>query len=113
VNLYVFGNDRRFYAVDVSISNTGEVKISAEPQGRELASYFNDITSGEVKFNYNANKLRMVHTTADLTRVYLFNQDITGWYIHRYNGYGDNFMYLFEQIDIDLFTCFGNSIYRI
>ena len=55
----------------------------------------------------------MIHTVADLTKVYLFNQDITGWYIHRYNGFDDNFMCLFEQIGVDLFTCFGNSIYRI
>lgn len=113
VNLYVFGNDRRFYAIDVSISNSGEVKISAEAQGRELASYFNTITSGEIRFNYNANKLRMAHISSGISTIYVFNQDITWWYIHRYNNYDDNFMAIFEQLDVDLFTCFGNSLYRI
>lgn len=113
VNLYVFGNDRRFYAVDISISNSWDVRISAESQWRELASYFNQITSWDVSFNYNANKLRMVHTISWLTQVYLFNQDVSWWYIHRYNWFDNNFMYFFDQIGVDLFTCFDNSIYRI
>lgn len=64
------------YAVDIAISSTGEVKITAEPQAFELSAYFNNISSGTVSFNYSSNKLRLVHTDSTDTTVYLLNQDV-------------------------------------
>lgn len=113
VNLYVFGNDRRLYAIDVSIASSGDVKVNSTPQALELSWYFDLISSGEVFFNYVANKLRMVHVDSWLTTVYVYNQDINWWYLHSYTSYDSNFMYFFEKIWVDIFTCFNSTIYRL
>jgi len=112
-NLYIFGNDRRFYAIDVSISSSGDIQIKAVPQALELSAYFDNISSGEVKFTYTSNRLRMVHVDSNDTTVYLFNQDVNGWYRHTYDSYNDNFFSFFGKIDTDTYTCHDSYIYRM
>jgi hypothetical protein len=52
-NLYIFGDDNRLYAINVTLSSTGEVILEEQLQADNLNTYFDKFESGKVLFKYS------------------------------------------------------------
>ncbi len=111
-NLYIFGNDRRLYSVDIEVWGTGEVVATAVDQGQLLVNYFSKITDGLVNFEYDGGTLYMVHKTSTpspLTTIYKYSDNYKCWLIDKYN-FNTNFFDRLYNIDGVKFSYTANTM---
>lgn len=111
-NLYIFGNDRRLYSVDIEVWGTWEVVATAVDQWQLLVNYFSKITDGTVSFEYDGGNLYMVHKTSTptpVTTVYKYNDNYKCWLIDRYN-FVTNFFEKLYNIDGVKFSYTTNTM---
>lgn len=111
-NLYMFGSDKKFYAVDLWTVTLGEVIAKTTDQGWLLVNYFSSFNGWDVTLHYVGGILYIVYRIWSVTQVFKYNSTYKVWLRDQYALWGNllNFVYM---IWIMRYTCSTNNIFAM
>jgi len=111
-NLYIFGSDKKFYAVDLGTVTLWEVVAKTTDQGWLLVNYFSAFNGGDVTMHYVGWVLYIVYRLWAVTQVYKYNSTYKVRLRDEYAFWGNlmNFIYLMW---VTKYTCNTNVIYAM
>lgn len=113
--LYIFGNDRRFYSIDLSAISLWEIIAKPIDIWDTLVNYFNALEWGDIKIYYNRWNLYIVHRWTTWSSVFKYNKFYKAWLIDSYSfsWYATNFFNFFYNIWQKSYTISWSRIYNI
>ena len=111
-NLYIFGSDKRLYAVDISSVTLWDIIGKLDDQWQILINYFNDFDWGDVRLLYDDWIIKVIYrSTTSKTSIYKYYPWTKSRIVDNY-PFNNNFHWSIFKSWSDKFTIKDNIICR-